>query len=244
MSDQSGPLVPYQPPAGGRALLPIEVALCEAVGISAEEYLYFQQLSDAYNGQRDEAYELAGVPDVRNEAVFWSIVINLVIGIALTALSVLLAPKPQQPKTPPSLKTNDVNGAKRYANYENFDSVQQLAALGDIVPLVFAHRDRAGTGGIRVKTLLLWSQLLSRGTGQQLKALMLLSLGKLRTRPDFAGFAIGDQTLKNYTSIKVALYMRQNGGRVLESDRYPQGLLEASPSVDVFQVWDDAEGRR
>jgi hypothetical protein len=241
LSDPSGSLVPRQSAAGHRALLPVEVALCEAVGINAEEYFYFQQLSDAYNGKRAEEYDLAGVPEVSNDLT--TIIINLVIGLALSAISMLLAPKPQQPKTPPSLKTDDVNGAKRYANYENFDSVQQLAALGEIIPLVFAHRDRKGTGGVRVKTLLLWSQLLSRGTGQQLKALMLLSMGRLATRPDFAGYAIGDQTLKNYTGSKVALYMRQGGGRVLESDRYSQGKLEASPATDVFTVWDDADAR-
>jgi hypothetical protein len=240
--DGSSSLVPHQSTASHRALLPVEVALCEAIGINAEEYFYFQQLSDAYNGKRPEEYDLAGVPDVRNGPVTLFIV-NLVIGIALTAIGALLAPKPQQPKTPPSLKTSDANGAKRYASTENFDSVQQLAALGEVIPLVFAHRDRKGAGGVRVKAMLLWSQLLSRGTGQQLKALMLLSMGHLSTRPDFAGYAIGDQTLKNYTAAKVALYMRKSGGRVLESDRYNKGQLEESPATDVFTVWDDAEAR-
>ena len=46
-------------------------------------------------------------------------------------------------------------------------------------------------GGIRVNGQLLWSQLLSLGRLQQLKAIALFSLGKIDGRPDFEGYAIG-----------------------------------------------------
>lgn len=234
-------MVPSKPPSGGRALLPVEVALCETVGITAEEYLYFQQLSDAYNGKRDEVYDLVGVPDIKNEPSLIISIVSLVIGIASSAISMLLAPKPKESKTPGSVRTADIAGARRFTEGENFDSIQELARLGSTIPLVFAHRDRTGTGGIRVDATLVWSQLLSRGTGQQLKALMVLSMGKLRSAPDFAGYAVGDSSLKNYSDAKVALYFRQNGGRILESNR-SGGTLATSPSSDVFQVYDDLSG--
>ena len=242
LQGREGSLVPYNPAAQRRVLLPAEAELCNALGLSEEEYWYFVELTAAYNGKRDEAYELAGVPDVQNEAVFWSIVINLVVGIALSAISMLLAPKPKQQKTPPQLKTADSQGASRYTANTNFDSAQELASLGEVIPLVFANRT-GDVGGIRVKTMLLWSQLLSFGTGQQLKALMLLSAGELGARPDFAGIAIGDQTLKNYTSAKVGLYRKLGGGRIKEADRYTEGNIAANPVEDVFTVYDDDENR-
>ena len=230
--------MPYNPAASRRVLLPAEAELCNALGLSEEEYWYFVELTDAYNGKRDEAYELAGVPDVQNEAVFWSIVISLVIGIATSAISMLLAPKPKQQQTPPQLKTADSQGARRYTTNSGFDSSQELASLGEVVPLVFANRV-GSVGGIRVKTMLLWSQLLSFGTGQQLKILTLLSAGELAADPEFAGFAIGDQTLKNYTNAKVGLYRRLMGGRIQEGNRYPEGTIAAGPAGDVFTVYDD-----
>jgi hypothetical protein len=226
--------------AGVRDLLPYELQLCEIVGITPEEYLHFQRLSDAYDGKRAEEYE--HLPDVQNGFLV-PIIINLVIGVALSAIGALLAPKPRTPEAtkqdaPPQLQTADVTGAKRFTANTAFDSIQELASLGETVPLVFTNRF-GDVGGIRVKTLLLWSQLLSEEIGQQLKAVLLLSSGQLAAAPDFAGYAIGDQTLKNYTNAKVGLYRQLNGGRFTESDRYPEGTIAASPSADVFSIYDD-----
>ena len=239
-SGNDNPVAPIRRSADCRSLLPFEVELCEVLGISADEYFHFQQLSDAYNGTRAAEYDLAGVPDVRNDPV--SIVVSIVIGIAMSALSALLAPKPAAQKTPPQLRTTDQTGAKRFLQSEGFSGLQDVAVLGEIIPLVFANR-RDGIGGVRVNAMLLWSQLLSRGTGQQLKAAMLLSLGQLAERPDFVGYAIGDQTLKNYTESKLGLYYRPDGGRLAESDRYPQGAIEADPSPDdILRVFANANG--
>ena len=234
--------MPYNPATQRRVLLPAEAELCNALGLSEEEYWYFVELSDAYNGKRDEAYEL--VPDVTNDIV--SIIISIVIGLALSAVAYLMAPKPkqeqqqlrQQQQTPPQLKTADSLGARRYTSNSGFDSSQELASLGEVVPLVFANRI-GSVGGIRVKTMLLWSQLLSFGTSQQLKILTLLSAGELAADPEFAGFAIGDQTLKNYTAAKVGLYRRLMGGRIQEGNRYHEGTIAANPVGDVFTVYDD-----
>ena len=239
---RSGEMVPDGQAPRRRLLLPAEADLCNALGLTEEEYWYFCDLTDSYNGKRAEEYELAGVPEVENGFLI-PIVISLVVGIAVSAIGMLLAPKPRAPKeaekSAGNLKTADQTGAKRFTTNSNFDSVQQLANLGETIPLVFANR-RNGAGGIRVQTLLLWSQLLSYGTGQQLKVLLLLSAGEMAEAPEFEGYAIGDMTLRNYTSAKVGLYRRLNGGRIQEGDRYEAGTLEPNPFGDVFTVFDDA----
>ena len=250
---REGSLVPYSSTTRRRVLLPAEAALCNALGLSEDEYWYFVELTDAYNGKRAEAYDLAGVPDVVNIPVV-PLVVSLVVGIAVSAVGAALTPKPrgtnatqptqpeviqQQQKIAPQLRTNDIQGSSRYATNSGFDSVQALASLGEVIPLVFANRV-GNVGGIRIKTVLLWSQLLSFGAGQQLKILTLLSAGELAAEPEFAGFAIGDQTLKNYTLAKVGLYRRLMGGRIQEGDRYPQGTISANPVNDIFTVYDDS----
>ena len=212
---------------GGRALLPHETQLCEALGITEEEYWQFVYLIESVNGKRSKAYDL--IPDIVNmppvaiapfaiggiSIGFYGVV---AIGIALTYVSTQLAPKPRAPKTPPSLTTEGAASAKRFSPQTGFNSVQELADLGEVIPLVFTKREEFDlnnnikliTGGTRVNSRLVWSQLLSKGTHQQLKACFVLSNGQIPLPPDFSGFAIGDLLLKNYTNAKIAVYY--NGG--------------------------------
>lgn len=214
-------------------LLPAEAELCNAVGLTEEEYWHFVELTEAYNGERSEEYAL--IPDVRNDPV--SIIVSIVVGAALSAVSALLAPKPKQPeqKQPKNLKSEDINGRSKFAPQSSFDSLQELASLGEVIPLVFTRK------GTRVNGSLLWSQMQSLGNGQQLRALVLFSSGAIEGRPDFAGYAIGDTTLENYTNAKLALYFKSNGGRPRESssDRYSEGILKNNANADAFSIyWD------
>ena len=141
-------------------LLPAEAELCNAIGLSEDEYWHFVELTQAYNGERAKEYEL--VPDVRNVPV--SVIISLVIGAALSAVGALLAPKPRAPQQTqkeqaPNLRTADIAGTRRFAPQSSFDSVQELSSLGAIIPLIFTRK------GIRVNATLLWSQMLSLGKG-------------------------------------------------------------------------------
>jgi len=212
---------------GSRALLPHETQLCEALGITEEEYWQFVYLIESVNGKRSKAYDL--IPNIVNmppvaiaplsifgvSIGFYGVV---AIGVALSYVSAALAPKPRAPKTPPSLTTEGAASAKRFAPQTGFNSVQELADLGEIIPLVFTKREEISlnnnikliTGGTRVNSKLVWSQLLSKGTHQQLKACFVLSNGQITTPPDFSGYAIGDLLLKNYTKAKIAVYY--NGG--------------------------------
>ena len=99
-------------------------------------------------------------------------------------------------------RTADMAGLKRFAPQFSFNSVQELANLGDLVPLVFANRDQNPNGGVRVNSQLMWSQLVSLGNYQQLKLLGLFSLGEIEDKPDFKGYAIGDLLLSSYHAKK------------------------------------------
>lgn len=220
-------------PRGGRALLPFEVDLCESVGLTADEYLHFCALTDSYNGQRPTEYDDARIPVVQNDLV--SIGISIVVGVALQYLSSVLVPKPKEPGT--ALKTNDDVGTKKFAAIEAFEGVQELASLGSIIPLIFARRSDS-VGGIRVRLMLLWSQLLSEGASQQIKAVFTPGFSYMGALPDFDGYAIGDLLLKNYTQAKVALYFK-SGGRISEANRYGQGALSQDPAYELCRAFND-----
>ena len=260
----------FRRPGGRRVLLPAEVELCETVGITEDEYWYFIELAQAFNGKRPKEYD--EIPYVVNgfvsaivSAISASqVATQIVLGIILTLVSVLLAPKPRAPKTPPSLTTAGVTGPKRFAPQTGFNSVQELAKLGEIIPLVFTKQEtevngdsKIYYGGVRINTRLLWSQMLSLGSGQQLKALFMIGLGDLASKPDFAGYAIGDLLLKNYINKKLALYIMTDGGRPQEgSEKYSEGTLEREhsrpqksgqtqgpPFTDIIAVdWDQNNG--
>jgi len=241
-----------------RALLPAEAELCNALGLTVEEYLYFCQLTDSYTGERAKEYDL--VPDIQGGPLvvpataatvaagtagtlttLGSILVNLAVGLALSAVSYLLMPKPRDAGRPTQLKTADITGQTKFASLYGFDSLQDLAELGSVLPLIFANRDSTkNIGGIRAKAMLIWSQMLSKGSQQELKALMTLGLGVLGTRPDIEGYSVGDQLLKNYSKERFSLYFRGNGGRVSESaDRYTSTLLPGQGFDDVFLARDE-----
>ena len=195
-------------PSGRRAvLLPFEVDLCEQLGITADEYWDFIANAQDFVKERPEEYE--GIPDIQNVSVT-AIIVNIVVGIAITAISALLAPKPKQPeqKKDNSLAPLDIAGSQgrsRYTKSSNFDGVQSLASLGETIPLIFADRGKRN-GGIRVDTQLLFSQMITSGTTQTLMALMLIGAGKLREKPDYAGYAIGDLMLRDFSPYKNQLF--------------------------------------
>ena len=228
-----------------RHLLPVEVQICESLNLTEAEYWHFCDITVAHNSER--AKEYSAVPDIRADPVTWAVV-SIVVGIALQVVSALLTPKPKEEQKLTPIQTADSLGRKRFAPTNSFDSVQTLASLGAVVPLVFCRREN-GNGGVRVNAQLLWSQLLSHGSGQELRALMLLSAGKLEREPDYGGYALGDNKLENISAAKVALYFNKNGKRFSESavgtawsgdqPRYPEGEIERLPYSDPFSVvWD------
>ena len=200
---------PHRGPQYRTALLPWEKQLCETLGITSQEYFEYHDLV-IQHVDKERGREL--IPDVRNEPVT---IVTLVVGIALSAVGMLLAPKPKTPEQ--QERGADFRGADRrarskYAPLSEFDSVQELASLGSIVPLIFANRSYDANrpdpsiGGVRVDSQMLWSKMRNRRTYQELHALMMFSAGTLAERPDFEGFAFGTTKLTGYMKAKVALW--------------------------------------
>ena len=252
-----GAVESHRAPSGPRVLLPGEIQLCEAVGITEEEYWEFVRINEEYTGKRGAEYD--HIPDIRNEPVsFTTVLTNLVIGLALTGVSMLLAPKPRTPKQKerPRLETGDQTSNSRFAPQSQFDSLQQLSRLGAIVPLVYCKTTGSGinqSGGVRVNSSLLWSHMITLGRSQQLRALMMFSHGDIDQKPDFAGFAIGDLLLENYALGKLALYFKTAGGRINHYsgsvDQYPNGMMEPpfdlSISSDPFAIkWTNSQAKQ
>jgi len=235
-----GEMESHRRPSGRRVLLPAEVELCNTVGLTQDEYFHFLDLTDSFNGKRSKEYDL--VPDVRNGPTAIAIT-SLVIGLASSAVSVLLAPKPRAPETRralPAIRTEDITGQSRFAPQSNFSSVQELATLGTIVPLIFTRR------GVRVNGQLLWSQMRSKGLTQQLNAIFMFSAGRLAVKPDYEGFAIGDSLLETYTGDKLNLLFNVGGGRLRRGSaaEYSEGKLKPpSEAPDVFSYYWDLTNR-
>ena len=93
---------------GPRALLPYEAELCNALGISEKEYFEFVDLAAAAIYQREKGYE--HIPDIRAGAALVpaltslgmgataaGIASQIIVGLALTAVSHFLTPKPKTP---------------------------------------------------------------------------------------------------------------------------------------------------
>ena len=208
-----GEMVAARSPFARRVLLPTEADLCNALGITEEEYFQFLEGVAAKVKERPAAYDL--IPDIRCDPVSLGLMTQaggltffgqVAVGVALTAASVLLAPKPPSQKQGTQERTADIGGTKRFAPQFSFNSVQDLANLGDLIPLVFTNRqtiDGITYGGIRVNSQLLWSQMVSLGSYQQLKILALFSLGKIARKPDLKGYAIGDLLIENYHAEKI-----------------------------------------
>ena len=245
----SGDMDPLQRSYSRRSLLPIEQQIIDTLGLTLDEYWEFCRLADCKAKERGEEYAL--IPEVvaTGEPNTTALLISLAVSLVSTAAAFLLAPKPPSLGDDDQLspiRTADIRGQTKFAELYAFDSLQDLATLGSIIPLVFAKQipdpglPNKVIGGIRVKSLLLWSQLLSKGSHQELKMLTTLGLSELAATPDSQGLAIGDQLLRNYQDARYRAYFRNNtadGGRVLKGNTFA-GSLPEQVGEDVFLAFD------
>ena len=240
---------PLQRAYSRRSLLPAEQQIIDVLGLTLDEYWEFCRLADCKAKERGEEY--TSIPEIvaTGEPLTTLEIIYLAVGLLSTAASVLLQPDPPTfEQAPEAIRTADVRGQTRFADLYSFDSVQDLAALGTIIPLIFAKRQKLDgssdvVGGIRVKGLLLWSQLLSKGSHQELKMLTTLGLSALGATPDPAGLAIGDQLLRSYQEARYRAYFLDNnrdGGRINVSHAISEsGNLSTLEHSDVFEAFDE-----
>ena len=238
-------------------MLPSDRYLAEILGLTEEQYRHFQV------EVRKRAAEGPQPAAVAGTALVLAIV-NIVISVGALALSALLKPAVPKPgETPGSPRqrqesADPVIRNSRFAPRYGFDSQQDIATLGSIIPIVYANReliDGDYYGGIRINMPLLWNQILSLGGGQMLRGVFLLGEGNFSSL-DATGFAIGSSTLQGYlfennsateAGARVTVYFSADGGRITGTDRVA-GRTEAndvgsSGSSDVFQVYWNGQQR-
>ena len=188
-------MVPYRRYAD-MPLLPYEKQLIEALGCSEAEYREFVQQAERRAYAQPAGYE--HIPDVRGDVV--TILVNLVIGIALSAAAYLLTPKPKLDSAAAvkQRQLGNKGGRENYAPAYGFDAVQDLATYGSVVPIAFTRREThaAGysTGGLLISPSLVWSRLKSWGSFQILEMVAIAGQGDM-AKPDLAGIFLGNNAL-------------------------------------------------
>ena len=211
-------------------LLPWEQQLCETLSISTDEYFEYFDLVTQHI-KEEKGREL--IPDIRNEP---TAIITLVVGLALSAVGALLAPKPKAPKQEKQgdpFQGSDVRGRTKFAPLTEFDSIQDLATLGSLVPLVYTLQE-GGHGGVRSESQLLWSRMRNNFTYQELRALLLFSAGELDADPEYNGYAFGDSRLSGYSAPKISLWFTRGLDRQRGENAYPAGNKPFA-NGDTFQ---------
>ena len=218
----------YDPP-----LLPYEKSLIAALDCSEEEYRKFVR----YAMQR--AYvrpvEYSKIPaivaaDPVTASIFGItlattagktaagvVVTNLAIGLALTAVSLLLAPKA------PSLESDKIKrkkladqiGPSRFNQTTNFDNAPSLAELNQPIPIPFGKRgtgaDGVLTGGLILVPALVWSRLYAYGTYQAYEGVYVAGEFGI-DEPDLGGILIGTQALNALGDKDFAFYWSSRQG--------------------------------
>lgn len=200
----------YDPP-----LLPYEIALIEALGCTEEEYKTFVRYAAQQAYVRPAEY--AHIPEVVNGPIV-PILINVAIGLALTAVSVLLAPKAPALESPAKIrgkKLADQIGPSRFNQTTSFDNVSALAEYGQPIPIAFGKRgigaDGAVTGGLILAPVLVWSRLYSYGSYQAFEGIYVAGEYGI-TAPELGGIRIGTTALNSLGTRDYALFWSSQSG--------------------------------
>ena len=196
-------------------LLPFERELVATLGCTEAEYRAFT--IEAMKRSRVRPAEYDGVPDiVCAEAVWIPLLISLAVGLATTAISYLLMPKPKAPKAPgqiTSRQLGSLTGVDRFSATSGFDTQAELANYGDPIPIIFGQYTGA-TGGILASPRLVWSRAFSYGSQQGVKLLMVVGEQGAGTNgldiPDLNGIFLGNSALDAIYSHNFAFYWKRD----------------------------------
>ena len=203
-----------------RPLLPYEWGIIQALGVSEQEYReIFQQLAEKVR-ERPAGYE--HVPDIVNAPAV-PLLINLAIGLVLTGVSMLLAPKPPSQQGRSDEEASAINlanqtGRTRFNQTVGFDGTPQIAKLGSRIPLIFGQYRTIGnelidtSGGIIGEPLLIWSRIVSKGTYQNFKGVYVLSEWGVDTKPTTDSFLMGGQPIDDIYSTNYELFFSSKYG--------------------------------
>ena len=203
----------------GGSLLPYERELIRILGCTEEEYRRYTNEVQFKSRVRPAAYD--HIPDIRCDPV--TILVNLAIGVALSAASALLAPKPKPPesrKDGKSIRLASKQGSERFGTTSGFDTIADLANYAEPIAVVFGKRE-ADIGGVLASLQLVWSRAFSYGNEQGVKLMYLVGeqgLGDGIDRPDLEGIYLGTAPLDALYANKFAFYWNRNtnvNGRIL-----------------------------
>jgi hypothetical protein len=202
----------YDPP-----LLPYEKSLIASLGCSEEEYRKFVRYAMQRAHVRPAEYDR--IPNVVATGFdpFTAFVVNLVVGVLLTAASILLAPKA------PTLEDNKIKGKKladqigpsRFNQATSFDNAPSLAELNQPIPIPFGKRgtgaDGVLTGGLILAPALVWSRLYAYGAYQAYEGVYVA--GEFGVdEPDLGGVLLGTQSVNALGDKDFALYWSSKKG--------------------------------
>jgi hypothetical protein len=142
---------------------------------------------------------------------------QIAIGVALTAASVLLAPKnqPQDQAKVKGKKLADQIGPTRFNQTTNFDNVASLAELNQPIPIPFGSpgtgADSQPTGGLIIAPALVWSRLYAYGAFQAYEGIYVAGQFGLAA-PDLGGILLGTSALNALHDKEYAFYFSSNEG--------------------------------
>lgn len=215
----------YDPP-----LLPYEKSLITALDCSEEEYRKFVRYAMQRAHVRPAEY--AGIPDIQASVVpigaavisatakstTTIVLTNLAIGVALTAASLLLAPKAPSLEDQRKIKGKklaDQIGPTRFNQATSFDNAPSLAELNSPIPIPFGKRgtgsDGVLTGGLILAPALVWSRLYAYGAYQAYEGVYVA--GEFGVdEPDLGGVLLGTSALSALGSRDFALYWSSKKG--------------------------------
>ena len=208
--------------------MPYEVGLCESLGITEKEYFEFLDLVEAKPVEADIVMMPQALPAWMVAGSGLSIWGSVAVAVAMTAISYALTPKPKDPSQSPRLQIGGIQGRSRFNPLSGFDSVQDLAALGSFIPLVYARQ------GVRVSSQLLWSQIRTAQYGEVINAIVLFSNGEIGSKPKYESLALGEVFLADLAESKIKVYF----SRGARSDGRLQGVADTqTPSIthDQYQ---------
>lgn len=224
-------------------LLPSDRYIADLLGLTEDQFRLYQ----AEVRRRAAAQPRPAVVNEPATLATISLVATL-ISVGLTIVASFFKPKQQQQ---PRLQQNQTQGqtisdVRRFVPRQGFDSVQDVARIGDFIPLIYAKReliDGQFYGGVRVNVPLIWSQISALDKSQLLRAMFLIGEGDPNLQIDPANIAIGNNTLGSYLlgntdNARFTVYYRPNGGRITSGDRLlgtsnDPGSLQAS---DVYVI--------
>ena len=238
-------------------MLPSDRYLAELLGLSDEQYELWRDEVRKRAAEAPKPAVTAGIVEFTAAQIV--VLVTTAISIGAQLISVLLAPNAPRNRRTAELGQRQVQGRNQtsiesLAPRGGFDAVQDVAAIGEPIPVVYANRETIGGvtyGGVRVNATLLWSQIWSLGGSQMVRAVFMVGEGRL-AGIDPNGFAIGDSTINTYdlgssgansSSARITIYHRPDGGRIRSADRIAGraaandiGNAENDGGADVFMA--------